>query len=151
MAAGDAGLRGGHSGMLRRTRGYFLLVGLIGLIAGFSVVTDLGVALNGVVPAISRTLLGVVGLAAVGFMWWRPPLGRRLGVMWALVQIPFFATSLGGSFTAQSVSFPLAMAFPSTVDGQGIVSSIGINLVGVIFAVWLSLRADLFRYPDDIA
>jgi hypothetical protein len=151
MDAVEARMRGGGNRTVRRTRGYVILVGLVALLAGFSVVNDLGAAWSGVVPAISRTLLGVLGLVAVGFMWLRPPLGKRLGIIWALVQIPFFATSLGGSFTAQSISFPLALAFPTTVDGQGSVSSIGINLVGVIFAVWLSLRGDLFEYQDDIA
>jgi hypothetical protein len=151
MDTAEGPIRNASTRTVRRTRGYFLLVGLIGLIAGFSVVTDVGAALSGVAPAISRTLIGILGLVAVAFMWFKPPQGKLLGTIWALVQIPYFATSLGGSFTAQNVSLPLALAFPSTVDGQSSVSSIGINLVGVIFAVWLSLRGDLFEYRDDIA
>src|SRR4051794_5811850 len=146
IATGD--VRGGHEPRVRRTRHYFLLIGLIGLMAGAAVASNLGFALTGVAPAISRTLLGVFGLAAVAGMWWKPRLGYHLGLAWALLQIPFYGTSFGGGYLVQTLKFPFAMSSITVVDGRLVVASLGLNLVGIVLAVWISLRKDLFQ-PED--
>ena len=129
----------------RRTRGYFVLVGAVALIAGFSVVSNLQPALEHSVAAATRTILGMLGLGAAALMWTRPAQGRQLGILWALLQIPFVAVGFDGGFTAQSLSLPLALTFSHVEAGRSVVSAFGINLVGVIFAVWLSIRRDLFE------
>ena len=99
-------------------------------------------------PAISRTLLGALGLAAVVGMWWKPRLGYHLGLAWALLQIPFYASSVGGAFLAQGLSFPFALSSITVVDGRLVVASLGINFVGIVLAVWNLFAKDLFQLED---
>jgi hypothetical protein len=131
--------------MQGRTPGYLALVIATAGIAGATVAIDLGDTLSGSVPAMGRTLVGLFGLAAAALMWSNPLRGWHWARLWAWIQIPYFAWSLAGSPTAQILSFPLTFSGSTTVNGElASYMAVGINLVGVGFAIWLAASRDAF-------
>lgn len=116
----------------------YVLSGVIGLIGAMSAVGSVGGAANGEVAVIGQGLVGLVGVAAAILMIVRPRQGWLLAMAWALIQIPFYAWTPDGSLTAQVIQLPITMTQSSKVNGElTSYSSIGINLAGAIFAVWL--------------
>jgi hypothetical protein len=120
--------------VLRRQR---ILRLAIAVVAAAAVISDGRAALEGG-PALSRTLLGVLGLlaAALGPRF----LGWPLACLWALIQLPYYAWSIdSGSPTAQSIfKVPFTFSLTSTFSGHVVsYTAVGINLVGVLFMVWL--------------
>jgi hypothetical protein len=102
-----------------------------------------------VTPAIGRVALGLLGVAAGVVFWLQPPRGWVLYMAWALIQIPVYAWRPEGSPTTQVLSFPLSAT--SSTDVNGVVTSyseIGINLVGVILAIWLAQRREKLTRSD---
>ena len=89
--------------------------------------------------------VGALGMAAAILLVKRPPLGWRLAMAWAVIQIPVYAWSPEGSPTAQALTFHLGMTDSRHVNGQLVsYSQTGINLVGVILAAWLYAWRDRF-------
>lgn len=112
------------------------------VIGALSIAMNIGPAINGEVPALIHAVLGVWGLAA-GIMLWT---GRRAGIdgwravmLWAVVQIPFFAWNTEGSPFVQVLEFPLSIYSQTTVNDEiTAYSAFGINLVGVALTAWAS-------------
>ena len=103
---------------MRDRRKRIIMTGLAALFGGASIVTNLGGAFAGELPSACRAALGLVGVAAALLLWFRPILGWRIGWLWALAQIPFFAWSTVGSPTAQWLDLPLAMTNTTRVNGE---------------------------------
>jgi len=115
-----------------------VLAGLIGLLGAISAVGSAANALSGDGVAIGQGILGIVGVAAAILLMVRPRQGWLLAMVWALIQVPFFAWTPAGSPTTQILSLPVTMSQSSTVNGvMTAYSAIGINVVGLIFAAWL--------------
>lgn len=132
----------------RRRRDRLILAALTGAIAAASVAVNLGPALGGVTPALGRAALGALGLLAALAMWLRPRQGWLLGLLWAAIQIPFYAWTPDGSPTAQVLNIPLTLTESATVNGQVTsYSSVGMNLIGVIYTIWLAKQRALFTRP----
>jgi hypothetical protein len=124
----------------REARKALILAGVVGLIGAVSIVSNVPDALSGSVSAGGRVAVGVLGLAAAVLMRLRPSNGWLLAMAWAVVQIPFFAWSPDGGATAQALQLPLTITSSSSVNGQlTAYSSVGVNLAGVAFVMWLRL------------
>ena len=121
-----------------------LLVGAIGLIGAMTAAESalqIGagqVAVSSLKVVACQGFNGLLGLGAAAMMILAPRYGWGFAMAWALVQIPFYALSPDGSASAQILSLPLTMSQSTKINGElTAYSAIGINLVGVIFAVWL--------------
>jgi hypothetical protein len=115
-----------------------VLVVIIAIVGALTIVSDLSGVFAGVIPAIGRVVVGIVGVASAALVRVQASNAWLLAMVWAVVQIPFFAWSPEGSPTSQAVQIPITMTNSSTVNGQIVsYSSIGVNLAGVIFAGWL--------------
>jgi len=115
-----------------------VLSAAIGLVGALSAVGTVTGAASGEVAVVGQGLVGLVGVAAAILMVVRPRQGWLLALAWALIQIPFYAWTPDGSPTAQALQLPITMTQSTKVNGVlTAYSSIGINLVGIIFAVWL--------------
>lgn len=120
--------------------------------SAMSIVLNVRDAVDGEGWAISRVVLGLIGLAA-GAVFWS---GRNYGkdglygiLVWGMLQIPFYAAEPDGNITKQLVDAFLGATSQTTVNGEiTSYSQVGINLVGVAVAVWASTcrgRLDLWR------
>jgi hypothetical protein len=121
-----------------------ILAGAIGVLALIAAGTNALTIATGqasgsdLTVAIGQGLLGLLGLASAALLILRPRQGWMLALAWALIQIPFYAWSPAGSPTTQIVSLPITMSDSTKVNGVVTAySAIGINAVGIIFAVWL--------------
>jgi hypothetical protein len=111
-----------------------------------------GDAIDGEGYAISRVVLGIIGLAAAALFW----SGRNYGqdgmlaiLAWGVLQIPFYATAPGENYTRQLFDLFVGATSQTTVNGEiRDYSQVGINLVGVAVAGWAGAsrkRLDLWR------
>jgi hypothetical protein len=118
------------------------------LVGGLTFLVDIGAALDGSVPALSRSILGLVGITGGVFAWTfrqAPVSGWGILMLWAIVQIPVFAWSIDGSPTLQIISLPLSATSTTTING--VVTShseIGVNVAGIILAGVLSRQRVAF-------
>lgn len=139
--------------MAGRSRSLVFLAAYAAIVGAVSFVLDVGPALSGQVPAMGRALLGLLGVAGGMLLWTGPRLGIRgwlVCMIWAVIQIPVFAWSLGGSPTAQIVRLPLSYSSKTTVNRVVTsYSEVGINVVGVILAVWLSRQRQALDRRDQ--
>ncbi len=137
--ARDAQLDADLAAMQRSTsRQALVLAGIIGLVGAVSAAGNLTATVSGQAVAIGQTLVGIVGVAAAVLCWAKPSQGWMLAMAWALIQIPFYAWTPDGSPTAQVLTLPLTMSQSTKLNGVlTVYSAVGINLVGVIFAIWL--------------
>jgi hypothetical protein len=127
----------------------FILIGLIGLIASASVVSNLPDAIQGSAVFAARVAVGLLGLAAALLLWLRPLTGWYLASAWALVQIPVVAWNSEGSPTAQA--FSLELAFYSTwTTAQEAFFKVGVNLAGAIFMFWLARWRERFQADSSL-
>ena len=115
------------------------LLATYAIVAGaVSIVMDLGNIADGEVPALVRSALGLVGIAAGVLVWTlRSPFGWQLLAAWTLAQLPFIAWSVDGNVTRQMWDILLGFSSSTTVNGE-ITSSeqYGLNGVGIILAIW---------------
>ncbi|HVL23684.1 MAG TPA: hypothetical protein VM450_06345 [Thermomicrobiales bacterium] len=110
------------------------------VIGAASVVMNAGGVVDGEAQAMVRAVLGLWGVAAGAMLW----TGQRFGIdgwravmIWAVIQIPFYAWNTDGSPFVQVLEFPASFTSQTTVNGEVTsYSEIGINLVGVALAVW---------------
>jgi hypothetical protein len=124
-----------------------IAVVLIAIIGVLTIVSDLSGAIGGVIPAIGRVVVGLVAVASAALVRFQPSNAWLLAMIWAVVQIPFYAWSPEGSPTSQAVQIPITMTNSNTVNGQLVsYSSIGVNLAGVIFAGWLKVWRPKFSH-----
>ncbi|MGH2535736.1 MAG: hypothetical protein ACRDJW_26085 [Thermomicrobiales bacterium] len=138
--AGESRL--GRSGALLAA--YCAIVGLV------SVVVSIGPAVDGEVPAVARAFLGLLGLAGGVLLWPRQPvgLGWMLCMVWAVIQIPFYAWNTEGSPTEQFIAFPITASSRTTVNGEVTsFSEIGVNVVGIVLATLLARRRERLQRP----
>lgn len=129
------------------------LLGTWAVVAGIlSIGLNVGEALDGTGWAVSRVVLGVVGLAAGALLW----SGRNYGrdglyaiLAWGVLQLPYYATEPDGNITKQLFDAFLGATSETRVNGE--ITSyerVGINLVGVAVVVWAATcrgRLDLWR------
>jgi hypothetical protein len=130
----------------RRQREYLIYTAFMIVIAALSIITNLGAALTGSIPAAGRVAVGLLGLVAAVFLWTKPHLGWMLAMAWAVVQIPFFAWTPDGCPTAQILNIPFVIS--SSTEYNGVITSysaIGINVVGVVLAIYLRNRRQIFE------
>jgi hypothetical protein len=125
------------------------VVSLYAIIVGaLTFLIDIGAVLDGSAPAMSRAVLGLVGIAGGVFAWTfrqSPVSGWHILMLWAIVQIPVFAWSIDGSPTLQIISLPLSATSTTTING--VVTShseVGVNIVGIILAGVLSRQRAAF-------
>lgn len=120
--------------------------------SALSIVLNLADAVEGDGPAISRIVLGIVGLAA-GALFWN---GRNYGqdglygiLAWGVLQIPFYASAPDGNYTKQLFDAFLGATSETRVNGEiTSYSQVGINLVGIAVTIWATTcrsRLDLWR------
>lgn len=125
-----------------RPRSLVILAVYAAIVGALTVVTENSAALDGEAPAVSRVLLGVVGVAGGLLLWAERPtplIGWVICMIWAVAQIPVIAWNTEGNPTSQFVEIPLG--FTSQTTRNGVVTSyseLGINLAGVILAVLLA-------------
>jgi hypothetical protein len=120
--------------------------------SALSIVLNAGDAVDGEGAAISRVVLGLIGLAAAALFW----SGRNYGqdglygiLAWGALQIPYYASAPDGNITKQLFDAFLGATSQTTVNGEiTSYSQVGINLVGIGVAIWASTcrgRLDLWR------
>lgn len=110
--------------------GYAAIVGAVSV-----VLAVLGIA-DGEIPAFGRAALGALGIAGAYLLWTRPRIGWTVLLVWAAIQIPYFAWNTDGSPLAQVIYFPLSISDKKTVNGEiTSYSEYGINLVGVVLTL----------------
>ncbi len=120
--------------------------------SALSIVLNVADAVEGDGSAISRIVLGIVGLAA-GALFWS---GRNYGkdglyaiLAWGVLQIPFYASAPDGNYTKQLFDAFLGATSQTRVNGELTdYSQAGINLVGVAVVIWATTcrsRLDLWR------
>ncbi len=120
--------------------------------SGLGIVLNAGDAMDGEIWAISRILLGLIGLAA-GVVFGS---GRNYGkdglfaiLAWGVLQIPSYASVPDGNVTKQLFDAFLGSTSETRVNGEiTSFSQAGINLVGVAVTIWASTckgRLDLWR------
>jgi hypothetical protein len=125
----------------RRQREYLIYTAIMVVIAALSVITNLGAAFAGSVPAVGRVAVGLLGLVAAVFLWTKPQMGWMLAMTWAVVQIPYIAWTLDGSPTAQVLDMFLGFSAGTAYNGMITdYSAMGINVVGVVLAIYLRNR-----------
>lgn len=118
-------------------------VGLLALYAAIvgalSAVSGLPNALDGEAVGITRTLLGVWGVAASLLAWTLRQVvidGWQALMAWSIAQVPFIAWSLNGNPTTQLWDFLLGVTNTVTINGEITVHErYGINLVGVALCI----------------
>lgn len=111
------------------------IIGLIGASSAIGAFTDPG---RNQLVAIGQGLTGLLGVAAAALTFVRPRQAWLLAMAWALIQIPFYAWTPDGSVTTQALYFPLTATQSTMLNGVlTSYSSMGINVAGIIFAVWL--------------
>ena len=120
--------------------------------SALSIVLNLADAVEGDGPAISRIVLGIIGLAA-GTLFWS---GRNYGkdglyaiLAWGVLQIPFYASAPDGNYTKQLFDAFLGATSETRVNGEITdYSQVGINLVAIVVVIWATTcrsRLDLWR------
>ncbi len=120
--------------------------------SALSIVLNAGDAVDGEGWAISRVVLGLIGLAA-GTVFWS---GRNYGkdglygiLAWGVLQIPFYAVEPDGNISKQLFDAFLGATSETRVNGEITrYSQVGLNLVGVAIVIWASTcrgRLDLWR------
>ena len=130
---------------IRDRRKMTLLMALIVFVALSTIVADFGDAMGGLISAKGRVAVGILGVMAAVIAYRNSALGWKMARVWAIAQIPVFAWSPDGSATVQAVQIPLTLTSSSTVNGVLVdYMALGINLVGVIFELWLRWWRDLF-------
>ncbi len=137
----------------RRRRNRIIVSAVVGGIAAASVIVNVAALAGGDLSAGGRVVVGLMGVAAAGLLWARPWLGARLALAWAAVQIPFVDWTGDGGLTEQVLSLPLTFSSSSRVIENGAVTAenyfaFGINLVGIILAIWLANRRPVVERPD---
>jgi|GEM_PF-3170087 len=126
--------------------------------SGGAILTNAGNMATGEAYAISRVIIGILGLVAAAAFW----NGRNHGLdglhaimIWGVLQIPVYAQIVDGNFTKQLIDFPLGAESSTTING--IVtdySLIGINLIGIAVVIWTQScrnRLDLWRRQAESA
>jgi hypothetical protein len=134
---------------LTERRTALVVLSLYAIVVGaLTFLVDIGAALDGSAPAMSRAVLGLVGIVG-GVLAWTfrhtPVSGWHILMFWAIVQIPVFAWSIDGSPTLQIISLPLSATSTTTING--VVTShseIGVNVAGIILAGVLSRQRAAF-------
>jgi len=128
------------------------LLGAWAMVAsGLSILLNAGDAVDGEGAAISRIVLGLIGLAAALFWSGRNDAKDGLcGILvWGVLQIPCYASAPDGNVTKQLFDGFLGATSQTTVNGEiTSYSQVGINLVGVAVVIWASTcrgRLDLWR------
>lgn len=123
------------------------LLGAWAMIAStLSIILNMGEAVDGHGPAISRIMLGLIGLAAAAVFWsgynYGKP-GLYAITAWGALQIPYLATQPDGNFTKQLFDAFLGATSETKVNGEiRDYQQVGINPVGVAVVVWASTRRD---------
>lgn len=128
-----------------------ILIQVIAIIAVLTAVGNAPFAFQGSVPAMVRTAVALLGLAGALLLQRHQPAGWRLARSWAALQIPHYAWSVEGPLTTQCLYFPLAITFLTNAlpGSPGPPSEqIGINVVGIIFFVWLGRWRDSLLRPE---
>jgi hypothetical protein len=119
-------LLGDRPALLAALAIYALAIGAVSSVLG---VID---TVDGRVPAAARTVIGLVGIAGGALLWQRPFPGSLVCLLWAVMQIPYFAWNLEGSPFSQFIDVPLGASSQTTRNGEVTsYSYVGINLVGV--------------------
>ena len=92
------------------------------------------------------SFLGVVaGVALLAGPGMAGSVGWGLALLWAIVQIPIYIQSVEGAPNLTAANFPAALTRSSTVNGQVTqYGSVGINLLALGLAIWLSRRRAQF-------
>ncbi|MDQ3227131.1 MAG: hypothetical protein M3Q50_10940 [Chloroflexota bacterium] len=132
------------------------LLGAWAMVASaLSIARNAGDADNGEGAAISRIVLGLIGLAAAALFCSGRNYGQHglYGILArGALQIPFYALAPDGNITKQLFDAFLGATGQTTVNGEiTSYSQVGINLVGVGIAIWATTcrgRLDLWRRPD---
>jgi uncharacterized membrane protein YuzA (DUF378 family) len=135
------------------------LLGAWAAIASFAALAgNIGGALDGEAHAISRVVIGIIGLAAAYIFWSGRNYGRdglRAIMVWGVLQIPVFAQAVDANFTKQLIDFPLGMESSTTINGAVTdYSQIGVNLIGIAIVIWARScqdRLDLWRRRSEPA
>ncbi|MDQ3657428.1 MAG: hypothetical protein M3457_20425 [Chloroflexota bacterium] len=120
--------------------------------SALSIVPNVDDAVEGNGPAISRIVLGIVGLAA-GALFGS---GRNYGkdglygiLAWGVLQIPFYASEPDGNITKHLFDAFLGATSETRVNGEITeYSQVGLNLVGIAVVIWATTcrgRLDLWR------
>jgi uncharacterized membrane protein YuzA (DUF378 family) len=127
-----------------------LLGGWVLVASAMSIVLNVGDAIGGDGPALSRIVLGVFGLAAAGLLWSNSGKDGLYAILvWGALQIPYVATQPDGNFTKQLFDAFLGGSSQTTINGEVTdYSRIGINLVGIAVMIWAGscrARIDLWR------
>lgn len=134
-----------------RRRALIVLVIYAVVVGGVTFLVNAGAAAGGEAQAMSRAIIGLVGIAGGIFAWTLrsgPVSGWHILMAWALVQIPVVAWSPAGSPTLQIIALPLGMTSSVEVNGElTSYSQIGINLVGVALAIAISKKRMAFTGP----
>jgi len=120
--------------------------------SALSIVLNLADAVEGDGPAISRIVLGIIGLAAGALFWSGRNYGKDglYGIQaWDVLQIPFYASAPDGNYTKQLFDAFLGATSETRVNGEITdYSQVGINLVGIVVVIWATTcrsRLDLWR------
>lgn len=117
-----------------------------------AIILDAGNMADGETYAVSRVVIGILGLAAAAAFWSGRNYGRdglRAIMVWGVLQVPAYAQVANGNFTRQLIDFPLGAESSTTVNGVVTdYSQIGVNLIGIAVIIWARScrnRLDLWR------
>lgn len=129
------------------------ILGIAAFVMGvISIGMNLDPALGGDGVALSRVVLGLLGVGGGVLLWLGRNFGmdgRRLILIWSILQVPSFAERPDGNVTEQVIDFFLGATNENRVNGDlTSYSAIGINLIGVILVIWAQKsagRLDLWR------
>lgn len=137
-----------------RPRNLIITVALAGIIGAASIVFNASGALDGEIPAIGRMLLGLVGVAGAALLWIQPQSGWLVCILWAAIQIPYFAWNTEGCPVSQVLYFPVSASNETRVNWEiTSFSEYGINLVGVALTIliyrWRAQWLSRYRWPGS--
>lgn len=130
-----------------------IALGLWATVAGlWAIGSNLGDGLSGESWAITRIVLGIIGVAGAVLLFSGINSGKtgwQVIVLWAVLQLPYFATMPGHNVTKQLFDGLLGVSNQTTINGEiADFSAIGINVVGIVVlicAMSLRGRLDLWR------
>ena len=133
-------------------KGLFAL-GIWMLIASiWAVVTNISAVLDGEPWGITRVVIGLIGIAATGYLFSGHNHGRTgwLATMtWSVLQLPYFSGIDQENYTRQLIDGLLGASSSTTVNGElTSAEAYGINLVGLVLVIItyaLRSRVDLWR------
>jgi hypothetical protein len=129
----NIGERMGQVGKLAAVVGAWAVIASAG-----EIVLSAGDAIDGEGHAITRVILGIIGLAAAGLFWSGRNYGQdgmRAIMAWGVLQIPYYASELDGNWTRQLVDLFLGATSETRVNGEITdYSQVGINAMGIIIA-----------------